>query len=264
MVKEQPICLLLLFTYVYKYVFNKYRITEFEHFFSPTVFSKCSHLNMSWQNGFCSCSALQAVFADGLDSEDGLLRSTRSRSISAPEDDSDGIAAASDDSFEFMEMSSIPPLPIYALMAADADNTGANLEIAGTTEPSNQTQDYTDLFSTYKEETLDLSDDASKLKRHHSSSNNPQVRSNDNDTYFKKYICFIAPLHMCLFCFKCQFVSFCMFFHRPFGSFHWGFITWLSCTEIFAFSSISFIWGAGVCQWYRILAWSWHCVMATS
>ena len=141
----------------------------------------------------CSCSAFQAVFADGLDSEDGLLRSTRSRSISAPEDDGDGIAAASDDSFEFMEMSSIPPLPIYALMAADADNTGANLEIAGTTEPSNQTQDYTDLFSTYKEETLDLSDDASKLKRHHSSSNNPQVLPNDDDTYSKKYICFIAP-----------------------------------------------------------------------
>ena len=61
-----------------------------------------------------------------------------------------------------------------------------------------------------------------------------------------------------MFCFKCQFVSFCMFFHRPFGSFHWGFITWLSCTEIFAFSSISFIWGAGVCQWYRILAWLHH------
>lgn len=121
------------------------------------------------------------MFADGLDSEDGLLRSSRSRSVSAPEDDIDGIAAASDDSFEFMEMSSIPPLPIYALMAADADNTGANLEIPGTAEPSTQPQDYTDLFATYKEETLDLSDDASKLKRHHSSSNSPQVLLNDDN-----------------------------------------------------------------------------------
>ena len=112
---------------------------------------------------------------DGLDAEDGLPRSSRSRSVSAPEDEADGMAAVSDDSFEFMEMSSIPPLPIYALMAADADNTGAHLEIAGTGEQSTQHKDYTDLFTSRQEETLDLSDDSSKLKRHLSSSNNPPV-----------------------------------------------------------------------------------------
>ncbi|KAL8625455.1 hypothetical protein ACOMHN_018600 [Nucella lapillus] len=118
---------------------------------------------------------MQMVFGDGVDLEDSLHRGGRSRSVSGPEDDIEGVASTSEDSFEFMEVNSIPPLPIYALMAADADNTGVNLEIVGGRDQGNQQQDYTELFSTsMKEEVLDLSDEPSKQKRHYSTSNNPQ------------------------------------------------------------------------------------------
>lgn len=116
------------------------------------------------------------MFVDDADTEDStfLRPAARTKSISVTEDEIDGIAVVSDDSFEFMEINSIPPLPIYALMAADDDNSAANMEIAGNAEPSNQ-QDYSELFSTAKEEILDLSDDDGKPKRLHSGSNNLQV-----------------------------------------------------------------------------------------
>ncbi|XP_070175544.1 dmX-like protein 2 isoform X2 [Littorina saxatilis] len=119
---------------------------------------------------------MQAMFVDDADTEDStfLRPAARTKSISVTEDEIDGIAVVSDDSFEFMEINSIPPLPIYALMAADDDNSAANMEIAGNAEPSNQ-QDYSELFSTAKEEILDLSDDDGKPKRLHSGSNNLQM-----------------------------------------------------------------------------------------
>lgn len=119
--------------------------------------------------------SMQAVFSD-LSNEDGVrITKPRSRSGSAAsDDDPDGlsVAAPANDSFDFMELTSIPPLPIYALMTSDADNTGAHFEIAGTVAAevsTGQQQDYTNLFSSsFKEETLDLSEDAPR--RHQSSS----------------------------------------------------------------------------------------------
>ncbi|XP_076465247.1 dmX-like protein 2 isoform X2 [Babylonia areolata] len=122
---------------------------------------------------------MQSVFADGTEADDSMHRSTRLRSVSGTDDDTEVVVSTSEDSFEFMEINSIPPLPIYALMAADADNTGANLEIVRDPGSQQQQQDYKDLFSTpFKEEVLDLSDEPPKKRPISiSMSNSPQQGS---------------------------------------------------------------------------------------
>nr|KAG5690689.1 hypothetical protein BaRGS_013475 [Batillaria attramentaria] len=95
---------------------------------------------------------MQAVYADSMDDEEMPLRTARGRTLSASgtnADDADGQEGT--DFPDFLEVSSIPPLPIYALLTADADITAANAEItnvAGTAEQAAQQQDYTDLFNT--------------------------------------------------------------------------------------------------------------------
>ncbi|KAK6180445.1 hypothetical protein SNE40_012599 [Patella caerulea] len=92
---------------------------------------------------------IQAVFAD--EAENDEMKSYRQRSVSA-------VSAAgiqdnqivTEDISDFGEINSIPPLPMYALLAADADNSGINMEIAksGAVTSPNKQQDYSDLFVT--------------------------------------------------------------------------------------------------------------------
>lgn len=129
-------------------------------------------------------SLKQAVFVDSADNEDNMIRPTRPRalSLSAALSNADGNPDVHDaaDLPDFLEVNSIPPLPIYALLAADADNAGAIVEISKMTDTTEQ-QDYTDLFNVQivdDSEELELSDTedgGGKRKRVHSASTYQQV-----------------------------------------------------------------------------------------
>lgn len=74
---------------------------------------------------------MQVVFSDPAEEDNMRIMRPRAMSMAgaAPssEDNPDGqipIVTSADDSHEFSELTAIPPLPIYALMAADADYTG--------------------------------------------------------------------------------------------------------------------------------------------
>ncbi|PVD19781.1 hypothetical protein C0Q70_20272 [Pomacea canaliculata] len=121
----------------------------------------------------------QDAFVTDGDTEDGVHHHGRTWSISLntsggnPEDAA--VIPDVEDFPDFLEVSSIPPLPIYALISADADNTVLNTEIAnvaGTADQGHPEQDYTDLFNTQivdETEELDLSsslEDTNKKRRH--------------------------------------------------------------------------------------------------
>lgn len=122
---------------------------------------------------------MQDAFVTDGDTEDGVHHHGRTWSISLntsggnPEDAA--VIPDVEDFPDFLEVSSIPPLPIYALISADADNTVLNTEIAnvaGTADQGHPEQDYTDLFNTQivdETEELDLSsslEDTNKKRRH--------------------------------------------------------------------------------------------------
>ncbi|ESO86706.1 hypothetical protein LOTGIDRAFT_235301 [Lottia gigantea] len=102
---------------------------------------------------------MQSVFVDDTE-DDGRRFRSHSVSVSAVGKDNPVIV---EDVSNFAEINSIPPLPMYALLAADADNSGINMEIAksgAVTSPNKAQQDYTDLFVTnvMDDEEFDIND----------------------------------------------------------------------------------------------------------
>ncbi|XP_041373660.1 dmX-like protein 2 isoform X2 [Gigantopelta aegis] len=96
---------------------------------------------------------MHAVFVDEMEGEDGHLavRSMRHHSMSANSPQQNEHQFGEEVNINITEIQSIPPLPIYALLAADNDNSGINAEImkAATNPTAGQApQDYTDLFNT--------------------------------------------------------------------------------------------------------------------
>ena len=104
---------------------------------------------------------MHAVFVDEMEGEEGHLsvRSARHHSMSANSPQNEH-PFGEEVNVNITEIHSIPPLPIYALLAADNDNSGINAEIMKTaTNPSTgqPPQDYTDLFN------MDILNDDEKL-----------------------------------------------------------------------------------------------------
>ncbi|XP_071118494.1 dmX-like protein 2 isoform X1 [Haliotis cracherodii] len=123
---------------------------------------------------------MQAVYVDDLDNEEGLVsvRSIRPRSVSVSASNKESELRLEEEiTVDVNEISSIPPLPIYALLAADEDNTGVNVEISkagAATAPNTNPhpEDYTELFSrdvmnddSLDEALLSTSADSSGTKR---------------------------------------------------------------------------------------------------
>lgn len=90
----------------------------------------------------------QTVFRDEIDSEEGRVRAfhrqrTVSMTTSSPMD-----MVPDEDHLSYTEITSIPPLSIYSLLAADNDNSVFKADIIGATSPgAKASQDYTDLFT---------------------------------------------------------------------------------------------------------------------
>ena len=70
---------------------------------------------------------------------------SRSMTVTQPASPHDGPTIPEEVSADYIEISSIPPLPLYALLAADKD-TAPNREAATGTKQGSNTQDYSTLF----------------------------------------------------------------------------------------------------------------------
>ncbi|KAJ8305006.1 hypothetical protein KUTeg_018589 [Tegillarca granosa] len=100
-----------------------------------------------------------AVVVGEMDVDESKLGMGRQRGISISGGSPGDIPTLSEDPIpDYKEISSIPPLPIYALLAADEDTVVSNVDVVSTQTAQNASQDYTELFDigNVRDEELDL------------------------------------------------------------------------------------------------------------
>jgi len=101
----------------------------------------------------------QTVFADEYDGDENKWNLSRPRGISVSGSPGDVPVIHEEPQLDYREISSIPPLPMYALLAADEDNTVAKADaITSSGQPNTEGNDYSDLFdnSLGKDDDLDI------------------------------------------------------------------------------------------------------------
>ena len=91
-----------------------------------------------------SSDGVQTISSE--DYTDNLGKSARPRSVSMHNDSDPTTREAS--SIHYVEIKSIPPLPLYALIAADKESTSLPSEMKSTAHQANKEPDYSDLLDT--------------------------------------------------------------------------------------------------------------------
>ncbi|XP_064608806.1 dmX-like protein 2 isoform X2 [Liolophura sinensis] len=108
--------------------------------------------------------AYQTTYHDELDSQESRSRALhRQRTMSVSGTTAPELAGDFEPALDYVEISSIPPLPIHALLAADSD-TAYKAELSPSGRQKSTQQDYSDLFATnFQDDDMDdpFSDDSS-------------------------------------------------------------------------------------------------------